>query len=144
MNMIFKNVFFSLLLIIFLSLGTSLHAETGKRGDAKAVRLGKPIFQKHCSSCHGVNGEGEAAIPMAIRRDNYLTAPALNGTAHAWHHSDENLMDTIMEGSPRTKRMTAWKHLFDKKTVTNVIAYIKNWWPDDLLACQGPKHMSCM
>lgn len=119
-------------------------AETGKQPDPNMVKKGKVSYDKYCASCHGEKGDGEIAPPIGIRGPDYFAAPGLNGSAHSWHHTDENLLKVIMDGSSRTPKMRAWRDVFDNKTAEEILAYFKNWWPKRLLECQGPKHMSCM
>jgi len=130
--------------LVFMVLPVSGIAETGKTPDAAAAKRGAVIYQKHCASCHGLNAEGQAAPPPMLRNPGYVTAPALNGSAHAWHHKDEDLLKVIMEGSKRPNTMPGWKGVLTIKQAKDVIAYFKNLWPKRLLDCQGPKHMSCM
>ena len=61
------------------------------------------------------------------------------------HHTDDALEKTILDGSPRTQRMAAWKNEgMTKQNVRDLIAYIKSLWTQRELDCQGPKHMQCM
>ena len=77
--------------------------------------------------------------------ERYITAPALNASAHAWHHTDEALEKTILDGSPRAPRMAAWKNSgISTGDAQDLVAYIKSLWTRRELDCQGPKHMQCM
>ena len=110
-----------------------------------AAKRGKKIFTERCQSCHGIDGVGETYSVQALTDKNYISAPALDNTAHAWHHTDDALVNTILDGSPRTEKMRAWK----KEGVTeadarDLVAYIKSLWGQRELDCQGPKHMQCM
>jgi len=72
-------------------------------------------------------------------------APALDASAHAWHHTDEALVRTILDGSPRTQRMIAWKNKdLTEQNAQDLVAYITSLWTQRELDCQGPKHMQCM
>jgi len=72
-------------------------------------------------------------------------APALNASAHAWHHTDAALAEIIPEGSTRKSRMEAWKKSgVSEEDAHNLVAYIKSSWTSRELDCQGPKHMHCM
>lgn len=72
-------------------------------------------------------------------------APALDASAHAWHHTDEALQKLILEGSARTSRMAAWKNTgLTENDAHDLVAYIKSLWTQRELDCQGPKHMQCM
>ncbi|BAO44381.1 c-type cytochrome [Thiolapillus brandeum] len=110
----------------------------------EAGKRGKKIFTQRCQSCHGVDGVGETFTTQALTDKNYISAPALDDSAHAWHHTDDALVKTILDGSPRTEKMRAWK----KEGVTeedarDLVAYIKSLWGQRALDCQGPKHMQC-
>ena len=58
---------------------------------------------------------GEKTIPPLIKEPGYLTAMPLNETSHAWHHGDEQLVDTVLNGLQRTQRMPAFKGTLTKK-----------------------------
>lgn len=136
------NILIVLLLIITWSGVT--HAETGKAPDAKSVAAGKKLYIKYCQACHQKDGVGEPSIPRYIRLQGYITAMPLNQSSHAWHHGDKQLVKMILEGSRRTKRMPAWKGVLSEKQVHKIVAYIKSLWSPRIIACQGPRHMSCM
>jgi len=135
-------------IIIFAALISAVtapsYAVTGKKPDARAAKRGAVLYRQHCISCHGDRGIGGATVPPLIRQPDYYRAPALNDSEHAWHHSDENLTKTILDGSPRTSRMPAWKHTLKKTDARDLVDYIKSLWGQRALDCQGPKHMSCM
>lgn len=121
-----------------------LAAETGKPPDPEAAKRGHKLYHQYCESCHGVNGVGEPPIPPAIRLPGYFSAPALDDSQHAWHHSDNALARLILEGSRRTQRMAAWKSVLSLQDALDIVAYMKSLWSARALECQGPKHMSCM
>jgi mono/diheme cytochrome c family protein len=77
--------------------------------------------------------------------DEYgFAAPALDDSAHGWHHSDDGLVGTILNGSPRNPRMMPFKELVSEDDARNLVAYIKSLWSFRSLACQGSRHMGCM
>jgi len=146
--MLFRNIFirpagYSCLLIALIFVSSGVFAETGKKPDPNAAQRGAVVFAKNCQPCHGKGGVGEKDIPPLLRRPGYFQAPALNDSQHAWHHTDEDLIKFILNGSPRTKRMVAFKGTLNTNQVRDVVAYIKSLWGARALACQGPKHMSC-
>ena len=116
--------------------------------DATPTRIakGKELYNNNCQTCHGVKGVGEKPDDLYANDENGLpVAPPLDDSAHGWHHSDSQLIETIMNGSPRNERMLAWKdHGLTKEDARDVVAYIKSLWNFSSLACQGPRHMRCM
>jgi len=122
---------------------TTAVAETGDPPDPQAARRGAPLYQKYCQACHGARGVGERlSFSAYVHRE--IPASALDDSQHAWHHSDDDLTAFILNGSPRTARMPAWKGTLSEKQVRDIVAYIKSLWGPRAIECQGPKHMSCM
>jgi mono/diheme cytochrome c family protein len=108
-------------------------------------KRGQSLYKKSCQTCHGIDGVGETYNIQALTDKNYIRAPAMDYSEHAWHHTDDALEKTILEGSPRTQRMIAWKNAgLTKQDAQDLIAYIKSLWTQRELDCQGPKHMQCM
>jgi len=111
----------------------------------ESEKHGQSLYKEKCQSCHGVDGVGETYNIQALTDKNYIRAPALDYSEHAWHHTDDALEKTILDGSPRTQRMAAWKNEgMTKQNARDLIAYIKSLWTQRELDCQGPKHMQCM
>lgn len=111
----------------------------------ESEKRGQSLYKEKCQSCHGMNGVGETYNIQALTDKNYIRAPALDYSEHAWHHTDDALEKTILDGSPRTQRMAAWKNEgMTKQNARDLIAYIKSLWTQRELDCQGPKHMQCM
>jgi mono/diheme cytochrome c family protein len=106
---------------------------------------GYHLYVEKCQSCHGKDGVGENYSLQSLTDKNYLMAPALDASAHAWHHTDEALQKIILEGSTRSPRMAAWKNLgVSTEEAHDLVSYIKSLWTRRELECQGPKHMQCM
>lgn len=125
--------------------GKSWHAYTGDRKPTtKAALRGEGLYKQYCQTCHGVRGIGETFTTQALNNSKYTMAPALDDSMHTWHHTDEAIVKTILEGIKRNKRMPAWKGVLSEKDARDVVAYIKSLWSERTLSCQGPKHMSCM
>lgn len=102
---------------------------------------GQKIFQANCQSCHGIEAVGETYSIEGLTTEGFLFAPALNGSMHGWHHTDEQLVKTIMEGSPRTDKMPAWKGTLSEADALDTVAYLKTLWGEKQKRCQGPGHM---
>ena len=118
--------------------------EGSDRATPANIAAGKQLFEANCQVCHGANGIGEAPGDPEARDEFGFKAPALNDDAHAWHHSDQNLISFIAEGSPRNTRMVAFKEILSPDDIANLVAYLKSRWSLRSLACQGGRHMGCM
>ncbi|WP_299071251.1 c-type cytochrome [Accumulibacter sp.] len=125
--------------------GRSWQAISGARGPQSAAeKRGEKLFAENCQACHGAVGIGEA--PQFGKSLQGL-APALDDTAHAWHHSDQQLQNTILKGSPvPNSRMVAFEGRLSARDAEDVVAYMKSLWNERALRCQGAKHMDpgCM
>jgi mono/diheme cytochrome c family protein len=89
------------------------------------VRRGRDLYAATCATCHGANGAGyaQATIP----------APALNGSMHAWHHTDDQIRSWIRGG---LGQMPAVGATWSDEDIDAVIAYVKQWWEPEQLAWQ--------
>ena len=133
-----------LLLMLIAVPGGRARAETGKPPNPQAAVRGAKLYKQYCQSCHGERGVGEVVYPWNLGKPGYFPAPALDDSQHAWHHSDEDLVQFILHGSPRTPRMPAWGRVLTEKKAEDIVAYMKSLWGPRAIECQGPKHMSCM
>jgi len=133
-------------LVVSDNSGKDWHRMQGPyKAKAENERRGQALYKKKCQSCHGIDGVGETYTIKALTDKNYLRAPAMNDSEHAWHHTDEALVQTILEGSSREPRMQAWKNSgMTEENAKDIVAYIKSLWTQRELDCQGPKHMQCM
>ena len=123
--------------------------EGSGEGRKAAVARGEVLFRDNCQPCHGERAVGERAVgerpdDMYAKDEFGFVAPPLDDSAHGWHHSDNGLVATILNGSPRNERMHGWKGELTEAQVRDIVAYIKSLWNFRSLACQGPRHMSCM
>ncbi len=133
-------------LIVSENGGKDWHSIRGKyEATSDSEKRGQSLFIQKCQSCHGIDGVGETYTFQSLTDESYIRAPALNASEHAWHHSDEALLKTILEGSPRTKKMPPWKdNGVSNMNAGDLVAYIKSLWTQRELDCQGPRHMQCM
>ena len=125
--------------------GTNWTLNRGAVAMGPAEASGKKLFDQYCTACHGSNGVGETYSVQALTDQNYRMAPALDWTMHAWHHTDENLRETILNGFPDVpgSRMPAGKGTLSAGQADDIIAYMKTLWRERERNCQGPKHMNC-
>ena len=74
----------------YYELNSSPLSELAKTATKEELQKGKELFIKNCASCHGSEaiGENQNSPKGGVKNDDSYLAPALNGTGHAWHHSD--------------------------------------------------------
>ena len=110
------------------------------------IAKGKQLFTTYCQACHGAEAKGQHTTPdFNPSLSQQILAPALDDSAHGWHHSDENLINTILNGSPRDgSPMIAWKNQMEQEDAEALVAYVKSLWSFRSIACQGARHMACM
>lgn len=114
------------------------------RETPELVAGARKTYEEYCQACHGKNGVGERPEDMSAQDEYGFVAPALDNSAHGWHHADGNLAHTILNGSPRNPRMLPFKDIISEEEAKNTVAYIKSLWSFRSLACQGALHMKCM
>lgn len=87
------------------------------------VERGGQVYQQHCASCHGKNGEG-------------VTAPALGNQSALAHNKDEFIRYAIEKGREDTP-MQAYENVLSQEDIDNVTAYIRSkatGWTDGKMA----------
>jgi len=136
---------FSIGLMIVLLIAGVGQAETGKPPDPQSAARGKQLYDAHCAACHKAGGIGEPIVPWSLRRKDLIEAMPLDDSSHAWHHSDEQLVGMILDGTPRSRtHMPVWRNTLSEWDVDDLVAYLKSLWSPRIVSCQGPKHMNCM
>ncbi len=103
-----------LLLVVGLIWQVSNGETTADIAAPEVLAQGEIVYQENCVACHGENGKG------------YI-GPALNGSAHAWHHPDPLLVSFIRDGIPDTQMPAQRDNLTDEE-IDAVISYMKSWW----------------
>lgn len=114
------------------------------RETPQLIAKGHKIYERYCQACHGENGVGERPKNMYAEDQYGFVAPPLDNSAHGWHHTDANLLQTILNGSSRNPRMLPFKDIISREDAKDTVAYIKSLWNFRSLACQGIRHMRCM
>lgn len=100
--------------------------------DGAQIARGGNIFQQNCASCHGLNAEG-APNWHKPGADGKNPPPALNGTAHAWHHPMKALKHTISKGTLAIGgNMPASGDRLSEQDIEDVIAWFQAKWPDEI------------
>ncbi len=115
-----------------------------ERESRELVSAAGRLYGTLCEACHGAKGVGERPENLRATDEYGFVAPPLDDSAHGWHHSDRDLAQTILNGSPRNPRMLPFKELVSESEADNLVAYIKSLWSFRSLACQGARHMRCM
>ena len=81
------------------------------------LETGAQLYASSCAACHGTGGEGFATPGIA--------APPLNGSAHSWHHPDQQIVGWIRQGGTQ---MPAVGATWSGDQIRGVMAYMKQWW----------------
>ncbi|MEH6455503.1 MAG: c-type cytochrome [Cocleimonas sp.] len=95
------------------------------------ITEGKKVFGDNCAACHGSEGQGLTENWKKSLPDDSYPPPPLNGTAHTWHHSKQQLLRTINSGGiPLGGVMPAFEDKLTEKEKEAVMAYFMSLWPD--------------
>lgn len=97
------------------------------------VARGEVLYQLHCAACHGGQAEGLADDWRKLDSNGNYPPPPLNGSAHAWHHPTEVLMQTIKEGGAALGGvMPPFEDVLEEAEMLATIAYFQSLWADDI------------
>ncbi len=97
--------------------------------------LGEKLYKEHCAECHGEGAQGEDPQNQngGFNAQGKRLAPALNGTAHSWHHSPKLLLRYIQEGSrDKSSPMPSYGDILNKNESLAIIAYYQSLWPKEI------------
>jgi mono/diheme cytochrome c family protein len=85
-----------------------------------SLNTGQQLYQRHCASCHGKNGQGGSG------NDLIPAAPSLIGSQ--WKHgsSDGEIFKSIKEGVPPDFNMTPWGDRLKDQDIWNILNYIRS------------------
>ena len=128
-------------LAIFIVAGAAVYFAMGGNGggvnyrDPGLIARGESLFSRNCASCHGKKAVGESPrnVKGGEKPGGGFWAPALNGTAHAWHHPPDGLFRIIEQGSPAAgSTMAGWGGRMSGEEIHAVLAYIQSLWPEEL------------
>jgi mono/diheme cytochrome c family protein len=101
--------------------------------DKNNTQLGKTTFDKNCIECHGKAGQGLSKNWKQRDANGKFPAPPVNGSAHAWHHSPEMLMNTINNGGAKFGGwMPSFKDKLNEQEKQAVLDYVHSLWPKDI------------
>jgi mono/diheme cytochrome c family protein len=107
---------------------------------AKGPSYGETLYHKYCADCHGEKAVGQDPVHLqgGWREDGSRIAPALNGTAHSWHHEPELLYDYVKSGSidPESP-MPSFGEELDDDRIKAIIGYFQSLWPERIRRIYG-------
>jgi len=114
-------------------LGRDISSEQITRNfDPNQVTRGQTLFLENCAVCHGQNAEGTPDWRKPLENGRY-PPPPLNGTAHAWHHSTDELKRFILNGGPPGEgRMPGWEGILKDQEIDDILVWIKSLWPEEV------------
>lgn len=126
--------------ILFISVVAFLLSGCGENNNDKGtidrwysqsqVDSGRVVFRRNCSVCHGENAQGTPDWKNALP-DGASPPPALNGSAHAWHHPMGILKRTIdVGGAPLGGKMPPFKGRLNEEEKEAAIAFFQSFWSD--------------
>lgn len=103
--------------------------------DPDTLAMGERLYRQNCATCHGGDAQGENPFsPGGGRKPGggYI-APALNGSAHTWHHPPEALYRMVSEGSPvQDSPMRGWEGRMSDEEINSVLSYVRSLWPEGI------------
>ena len=124
-----KNLLFIPLIILL----AGCNPEEKNKNSGSMVLLGENIYNKNCLSCHGPKGQGLAKDWKVKDENGNYPAPPLNGTAHTWHHSPEQLLYTINKGGVEMGgQMPAFEERLTEEEKKALIDYMYSLWPKEI------------
>lgn len=106
----------------------------GRWYTAAQVEQGAALYRTHCAQCHGEDAEATKQWRIMDENGNY-PPPPLNGSAHAWHHPLEALLQTLKKGgAPYDGVMPGFTGVLSEQEMLSTIAFFQSYWSDDIYA----------
>lgn len=105
------------------------------------VAQGQGIYQQHCATCHGADGEGQPDWQQRLPNGR-MPAPPHDSSGHTWHHPDPQLFLMVKKGVAALappgyqSDMPGYGGILSDREIFAVLAYIKSRWPQDILLRQ--------
>jgi len=88
---------------------------------------GKTLYAHHCSSCHGVDGEGGhgTGVTLSRPRSAPILAPALNNPGFLAAASDTQIKTTLLHGRAGTPMRSFLKQGLKEQDIDDIVAYVR-------------------
>lgn len=98
------------------------------------VTRGKELFGKHCTSCHGANGEGGkgTGVTLSRPRDLPIMAPALHNPGFLASASDAMIKAILMKGITGTPMVSFLKAGLNERDIGDIVAFIRHFEKEPL------------
>ena len=124
----------ALLVTLLIIAGCSSSDEKKKRWYVDSqLTHGEQVFTQNCISCHGAKAAGLGSNWQKLLPDKSYAPPALNGSAHAWHHPLDGLKQTISQGTQSIGGyMPAFAETLSEEDKLAVVAYFQSFWSDEI------------
>ena len=109
---------------------------------ASAAERGAKVYAANCSSCHGDQLQGQPDW-RHLNAEGRLPAPPLNGTGHAWRHSNAELLHIVKfsvldQAGPDYKTdMPAFDGKLTDSDILAILVYVHDSWPSGVQAAQS-------
>jgi len=103
-----------------------LYSSVSVKGNAEH---GKPLFEKHCASCHGVTGEGGHGTGVTFSRPRNLPImpPSLQNPGYLASAKDEMIKATLVKGRDGTPMLSAGKLGLKDTEINDIVAYVRSF-----------------
>jgi mono/diheme cytochrome c family protein len=130
-------LFFILSFLLLSSLVNANNHFPIARDNKEAVALGQKLYNQNCAACHQPNLTGHKDWKTKLDSDGHRLPPPLNGTGHAWHHSDAMLHEVIKHGYSKMVKnykgkMMGFGKVLNDTDIDHILAYMKSTWSDDV------------
>jgi mono/diheme cytochrome c family protein len=111
--------------------------------DPAKIARGKPVYDRHCASCHGAKLEGQPSWQEKLPTGR-MPAPPHDASGHTWHHPDSVLFGITKLGlvpgkyaPPKYESdMPGFGGTLSDDEIWAVLAYIKSFWPAEIRMAQ--------
>lgn len=111
--------------------------------NSQQVARGKPVYDRHCASCHGAKLEGQPNWQDKLPTGR-MPAPPHDVSGHTWHHPDAVLFGITRQGLVPGKYappgyqsdMPGFGGVLTDEEIWAVLAYIKSSWPPGIRKAQ--------
>lgn len=128
------TIVFSLFVIIMLGIflfrsmspRDAVQADRADPSNAALVARGRQLYAIHCASCHGAAMQGQTGWQNRPLEAS-APAPPLNATGPSPQRSDQQLFNTIKQGSLETQAMPAFPN-HSNSDIWALISAIKATW----------------